>query len=80
MSDRRSTRKTQGAASDAAERMRRYRNRQRRGLRCYTLQLWNAEVRALVRGGFLRADEQTNRVAVVKALHRFLDVTLGGSK
>lgn len=69
--------KNQIARNLAAERMRRSRNRRRKGLRCYTLELRVAEIDALVRRGLLLPDEQTNRNAVVKAIYAFFDRTLG---
>ena len=69
--------KTQIARSQAAERMRRCRDRRRKGLRCCTLQIRDSEIEALIDRGWLSAREQTDRQAVVKALHRFLDHNLG---
>jgi hypothetical protein len=65
------------ARTRAAERMRRCRQRRRDGLRCYRLELRNDEIEALVRLRLLSASEQTNRVAVIKAMYAFLDRTLG---
>ena len=69
--------KTQIARARAAQRMRQSRSRRRKGLRCYTLQLRESEIAALVRRGLLSPDEQTNRVAVVKAMHALLDRVFG---
>jgi len=41
------------ARSPAAERMRLYRERRRRGLRCLVIELRETEVDALIRGGLL---------------------------
>jgi hypothetical protein len=68
------------ARTRAAERMRRCRQRRRDGLRCYRLELRNNEIEALVRLQLLSAGEQTNRVAVIKAMYAFLDRTLGRSR
>ena len=46
-------------------------------MRCYTLELRNEEIAALVRRGLLSPDEGTNRAAVIKAMYAFLDRTLG---
>ena len=69
--------KTQIARARAAQRMRQSRSRRRKGLRCYTLQLRESEIAALVRRGLLSPDEQTNRVAVVKEMHALLDQVFG---
>lgn len=63
-----------------AERMRRCRQRRREGLRCYRLELRNDEIEALVRLRLLSPGEQTNRIAVIKAMYVFLDRTLGRFK
>jgi hypothetical protein len=69
--------KAEIARARATERMRRSRNRRRIGIRCFTLQLRESEIAALVRRGLLPSDEQTNRIAVVKAMHAFLDHVFG---
>lgn len=61
-----------------AERMRRSRSRRSEGMRCYTLELRDAEIAALVRRGLLASGEEADRPAVVKAIYAFLDCTLGG--
>jgi hypothetical protein len=61
----------------AAERMRRSRHRRRRGMRCFVLELRDSEIAALVRRGLLAEGEQSDRVAVVKAMYKLLDSTLG---
>jgi hypothetical protein len=66
---------TKVARTDAAERMRRYRQRRRAGLRCYRLELRASEIEALVRRGLLLASERTNRNAIIKAMYSFLDRT-----
>src|SRR6266700_5814675 len=52
---------TKVARTRAAERMRRYRQRRRAGLRCYELELRESEIDALVRRDLLLASERTNR-------------------
>ena len=42
----------------AAERMRRHRQRRCKRLRCLTIEVWEAEIDALVRKGFLKLDAQ----------------------
>jgi hypothetical protein len=69
--------KAQAARAGAAERMRRSRRRRGKGMHCYTLELRDAEITALVRGGLLGSGEQSNRAAVLKAMYAFLDQTLG---
>jgi hypothetical protein len=61
----------------AARRMARCRARRRKGLRCYSVQLHDDEVEILTQLGLLSPDERTNCYAVVEALHRFFDQTLG---
>jgi hypothetical protein len=46
--------------SAAAERMRRYRQRQRDGLRCLTIELRETEIDALARNGFLKTDTRND--------------------
>jgi hypothetical protein len=46
-------------------------------MRCYTLEVRDEEIAALVRRGLLLPDEQTNRAAIIKAMYAFLDRTLG---
>ncbi len=68
---------TKIARTRGAERMRRCRQRRRDGLRCYSLDVRDSEIEALVRRGLLLASEKTNRTAVIKAMYAFLDRTLG---
>ena len=44
----------------AAERMRRHRQRQRDGLRCLTIELYETEVDALIQKGLLKAETRNN--------------------
>ena len=60
-----------------ADRMRNYRRRKRDGLRYLGLEIRDTEVDALINKGLLVAEERLNNRAVVRALYRFLDVTLG---
>ena len=69
--------KAQIARAQASERMRRSRDRHRKGLRCYRLELRKDEITALVGRGLLASAEQNNRAAVLKAMYAFLDRTLG---
>ena len=69
--------KTQIGRAQAAERMRRSRDRRRKGLRCYTLQIRDWEIQALISRGLLSPSEQTDRRAVINAMHRFLDHAFG---
>jgi hypothetical protein len=63
--------------SSAAKRMRRYRERRQRGLRCVTIQIRQSEVDALIHRRLLAPDQRSDQNAMVQALHRFLDMTLG---
>jgi hypothetical protein len=64
------------APSPAAERMRRYRERQRDGLRCLTIELRETEIDALIQKGLLTGDNSENPEAIIAALYDFLDSTL----
>ena len=63
-------------SSAPALRMRRHRERRRRGLRCLTIELRWAEIESLVRRGLLRPDTRNNSRAIVAALYAFLDRNL----
>ena len=71
--------KAQIARAQSAERMRRSRDRRRKGLRCCTLQIRDREIEALIDRGLISSGEQTDRRAVVNALHKFLDRAFGWS-
>jgi hypothetical protein len=74
MNDLVSNRPTDGAApSPAAHRMARHRDRRRKGLRCVTIELREAEIDTLIRRGRLARDSRADLAAVRKALHGFLD-------
>jgi hypothetical protein len=64
------------ASSAAAERMRDHRERKRKGLRCFTLEIRAREVDTLVRRGLLEPDARNDAHAVKMALYRHLDKTL----
>ena len=59
--------------SPAAERMRHYRARRRRGLSCIKVQLRRNEVDGLIASGLLKPAERQDRRALAEALHRYLD-------
>jgi hypothetical protein len=63
--------------SAPALRMRRHRERRRRGLRCVTLQVRDREIDALVRKGLLTAETRNIVHEITMAFYRFLDLTLG---
>ena len=62
--------------SGSAERMRRYRRRRAKGMRCLTIEIRQTELAALVAKGLLSANDQADRNAVRRALYVFLDRTL----
>jgi hypothetical protein len=66
--------------STAAVRMRAHRERRRLGLRCLTIQLFDAEVDVLVGRGFLKIDARNDPQAVCEALHAFFDSNLGPNR
>jgi hypothetical protein len=59
--------------SSGAERMRRYRERRRRGLSCIKVQLRRSEVDGLIACKLLEPTEREDRKALAAALHRYLD-------
>jgi hypothetical protein len=62
--------------SAAAERMRLHRQRRRDGLRCLVIELREMEIEALCRGGYLPAEQLSDRSAIIDALYRFLEAQL----
>ena len=60
----------------AAERTRRHRQRQRKGLRCLRIELHEMEIDELIRKGLLRSETRNDRSAIVSALYAFFDRTL----
>jgi len=62
--------------SAAAERMRRHRERRRKGLRCLMIQLRETEIDALIGSGLLKPEMRNDPRAVRKAFYSFLDDTL----
>ena len=60
------------APSAGAERMRQYRERQRKGMRCVRIQLDATEVDVLVRRGYLEAKDRDNGKAVQTAAAIFV--------
>ena len=64
---------TDASLTSAAERMRRYRERRRRGLSCIKVQLRRSEVDALIACKLLEPTEREDRRALAAALHRWLD-------
>jgi hypothetical protein len=62
--------------SDAADRMRRHRQRRRDGLRCLTIELREIEIDALIRKQLLRECDRNDPNAINVALYEFLDRNL----
>ena len=62
--------------SASAVRMRRLRQRQRKGLRFLGIEIREREIEALIRRGQLHADQRANSAAVRRALYGFLDLHL----
>jgi hypothetical protein len=62
--------------SAAAERMRRYRERRRDGLRCVIIELRETEIDALIRKEMLKTDTRNDPYAIEMALYEFLERTL----
>jgi hypothetical protein len=55
------------------ERMRRYRQRRRDGLRCVMIDLRETEIDALIDKGFLASERRNEPDALGDAMHDFLD-------
>jgi len=60
------------AASAAAERMRRHRQRRRDGLRCLMIELRETEIDALIRNGLLAAENRHDCDSVQSAFYAFM--------
>jgi hypothetical protein len=60
----------------AAKRMQRHRERRRRGIRSFSIDLWEAEVDELIRRGLLESKSRNDRNSVVAAFYLFLDQAL----
>jgi hypothetical protein len=65
------------APSPAAERMRRYRQRRRDGLRCLIVELRETEIDALICKGLLKSEMRNDSTEIIYALYQHLDQTLG---
>ena len=65
------------ARSPAAERMRLFRERKRKGLRCLTIELHETEIDALVRMGLLAPEMRNDANSIIEAMYAFFDRTLG---
>jgi len=59
--------------------MRLHRERRRQGLRCLMIQLRETEIESLVRMGLLKIEMRHDAGALAKAIHVFLDRTLGST-
>ena len=64
------------ACSAAAQRMRAHRDRRRKGLHCFTLEIRRREIDVLVKRGLLEPDARNDPYEVKMALYRHLDKTL----
>jgi hypothetical protein len=62
--------------SPAAERMRLYRQRQRDGVRCITIELRYFEIYDLISLGLLRYEMRNNIQAIEHALHKLLETVM----
>jgi len=70
----------QALHSPAAVRMRRHRERQRKGLRCLSIEIRDTEIEALVRNGLLASEMRNSPLGVIDALYAFLDRTFGAAR
>jgi hypothetical protein len=72
---------TDTSPTGGAERMRRYRERRRRGLLCVIIQVRQAEISALIQQALLEPSQRQHPAAVAVALHRYLDLhPIGGRR
>ena len=60
----------------AAERMRRHRERQRNGLRCLMIEVYETEIDELIRKGLLKWETRNDQNEIVKAIYKHFDRTL----
>ena len=60
----------------AAMRMRLYRDRRRKELRCVTIELRETEIEALIRKGILAREMRNDTIAIREALYAHFDRTL----
>jgi hypothetical protein len=67
---------TPSILSPAAERMRRYRQRQRDKFRCLTVELHETEIEALIQKGLLAREMRNDTLAIIEALYAYFDRTL----
>ena len=67
------------ALSPAAERMRLFRERKRKGLRCVTIEVHEDEIDALVRMGLLAPEMRNDANAIIEAMYAFFDRTLNST-
>ena len=63
--------------SGAAQRMRRHRKQRRNGLRCLPIEISETDIEGLTRLGLLAAEMRNDQSAIVSALYKHLDRTLG---
>ena len=59
--------------SPAAERMRAHRKRKKSGMRCLMIELRETEIDALIRKGFLKADNRSDISALADAIYAYFD-------
>ena len=60
----------------AAERMARYRERRKAGMRCLTLEIRNSEISALIRRGLLDSNKSNDRAAIKAAIYAYFEQSL----
>jgi hypothetical protein len=65
-----------GELTPAAIRMRLYRDRRRKKLRCLTIELRETEIDWLIRRGLLNREKRNDPIALKHALYAFFDHTL----
>jgi hypothetical protein len=70
------SRRTAEQRAKAADRMRLSRRRKQLRLSCYTVEIHDDEIVALIRQGYLQGERRADRGAVLSALYVFLDTNL----
>jgi hypothetical protein len=68
---------TDATPSPGAQRMRLHRKRRKARLRCFTVELRECEIDALIRRCLLKTEMRNDSTAIKKALYAHLDRTLG---
>jgi hypothetical protein len=66
--------------SPGAERMRQHRERRKSGMRCFTIELRETEIDALIKKGFLKAETRNDASEIIDAIYAFFNRELADRK